>query len=172
MADPYLGEIRLFGGTFPPLGWAMCNGQLLSIADNSALFNLLGTTYGGDGVTTFGLPNLQGRLPLHQGQLSGGGTYVTGQSAGSETVTLTGNQIAAHSHLLFTGGAANQTNPATNLVGAPTFNHYLPPGSGGPLAFNAGSIKPSGGGQPHDNVMPFLVVSFIIALEGVYPSQN
>ena len=174
MADPYIGEVRLFGGTFAPVGWAFCNGQLLSIADNDALYNLLGTTYGGDGVTTFGLPNLQGRLPLSLGALQGGGNYVLGQSAGSETVSLVGGQIGPHTHAANAGGGASAPGPAGNLLGATPSgqNRYLPPGSGALLTLNAASIQPSGSSSPHENMMPFLAVSFIIALQGIYPSPN
>lgn len=173
MADPFIGEVRLFGGNFAPVGWAFCNGQLLSISENDALFALIGTTYGGDGVNTFALPNLQGRLPLHQGTLSGGGTYVLGQSGGSETVTLTAGQIGPHTHAANAGGAASTGNPAGNLPGATAGPaRYLPAGSGAVLNLNAQSIAPAGGGQPHDNMMPYLCVSFIIALQGIFPTQN
>lgn len=171
MADPYTGEIRLFGGTFAPVNWAFCNGQLLSIADNDALFALIGTTYGGDGQTTFGLPNLQGRLPLHFGT-QGGSSYALGQSAGSETVTLTGQQIGAHTHPLAAGGAAGTGSPAGNLLGTPGTARYLEPNVAGPLTLNAQSVAAAGGNQPHDNVMPFLAVSFIICLFGIFPTPN
>lgn len=172
MADPFIGEIRLFGGTFPPVGWALCNGQLLAIAQYDALFALVGTTYGGDGVTTFGLPNLQGRLPLHQGQLAGGSNYALGQTAGAESVTLLGNQVGAHTHPLQTGGAASTGSPAGAMPGVSSVPFYLAPGTGGMVNFNAGSIQPSAGGQPHPNLMPSLAVTVIIALEGIFPSQN
>ncbi|MBN9518954.1 phage tail protein [bacterium] len=172
MADPFLGEVRLFGGTFAPVGWAFCNGQLLSIAQNDALFSLLGTTYGGDGVTTFGLPNLQGRLPLHQGTLQGGGTYALGQLAGSETVTLVGGQIGPHTHSAGAGGGASTGTPTNNLLGATGPARYLRPGSGPILALNVQTVQSAGGGQPHANMMPYLCVSFIIALNGLYPSQG
>jgi len=172
VADPFLGEIRLFGGNFAPVAWAFCNGQLLSISENSALYSLLGTTYGGDGVQTFGLPNLQGRLPLHQGQLAGGSNYPIGQLAGSETVTLIGNQIGAHGHAMKGGVTATSGSPANAVPGTSAVGFYLAAGSGGPLNFNAGSVQANVGGQPHDNMMPYLALSFIIATEGIFPSQN
>ena len=164
MGTPYIGEIRMFGGNFAPVGWAFCNGQTLSISQNSALFNLIGTTYGGDGTQTFNLPDLQGRLPVHQGP-----GFVIGTKAGSETVTLTGSQVPGHTH-----GAGAKLQGTTNTPGG---NVYA---GGGPSLYktnpgaqmNAATIGPNAGGQPHDNMMPFLTVSFIIALEGIYPSQN
>lgn len=172
MAEPFLGEIRMFGGNYAPLGWAFCNGQLLAISQNDALFSLIGTTYGGNGITTFAVPDLRGRLPLHQGQLSGGSNYALGQLSGSETVTLLANQIGPHAHAAMCGGAASTGNPTNNLLGATTVAHYLPPGSGALLTFNARTVQPAGGNQPHENMMPFLPVSFIIALQGIYPTQN
>jgi len=174
VADPFLGEIKMFGGNFAPVGWAFCNGQLLSIAENNALFALLGTTYGGDGQTTFGVPDLQGRLPLHMGQLQGGGNYVLGQTAGSETVTLVGGQVGSHTHPANAGGGATSGSPATNMLGAVGGGvaRYLPAGSGGIVPLNPATVQPAGSNQPHDNMMPFLALSFIIALEGVFPSRN
>jgi microcystin-dependent protein len=168
MASPFIGEIRMFGGNFEPQGWAFCNGQLLPISENQALFALIGTTYGGDGQTTFALPNLQGRFPIHQGSGS-----VIGQQSGSETVTLTANQIPAHTHAAqcSTQGAAASpngavwgTDPGGNI--AP----YSTSAANGTM--NAGALSPAGGNQPHDNMQPFLVVSFIISLFGIFPSQN
>lgn len=174
MADPFVGEIRLFGGNFAPQNWAFCNGQLLAISDNDTLFSLIGTTYGGDGQTTFGLPNLTGRLPVHQGQLAGGGNYPLGQLAGSETVTLIGNQVGPHTHPLQSGAAAAAGSPAGALPGSTisTLPAYLAPGTGGRVSFNPGSIQLNPGGQSHDNLMPYQCVSFIIALFGIYPTQN
>ncbi|HEY1189378.1 MAG TPA: tail fiber protein [Gemmata sp.] len=173
MADPYIGEIRLFGGNFAPVGWAFCNGQLLPISQYDVLFALIGTTYGGDGQSTFGLPNLQGRLSVHQGTLAGGGTYVLGQSAGSETITLSSGQIGPHTHAANAGGAAGTGTPAGNLLGATGSQaRYLPPGTGPTVPLSPQSIQPAGNGLPHENMMPYLCVSFIIALQGIFPTQN
>lgn len=174
MANPYIGEIRMFGGNFAIYGWAFCDGSLLPISQYSALFQLVGTTYGGDGQNTFALPDLRGRIPIHQGQGSGLSNYVIGQPGGAETVTVTVNQLAAHSHNNARGSvqAAASSNPANNswgnanAVAANSFGTAMPDGT-----MNTGSIGMTGGNQPHDNMLPFLPVSFIIALEGIYPSQ-
>ena len=167
MADPYIGEIRMFGGNFAPAGWAFCNGQLLPISENDALFTLIGTTYGGDGQETFGLPDLRGRLPVHQG--SG---YVLGQAAGVEEVTLTTNQLPIHNHQFL--GSTDQgasTNPPTNVVAQmPGGRVYIQDGAS--VALNGGSLGPVGGSQPHTNFQPYLCISFIISLFGVFPTQN
>lgn len=174
MAEPYIGEIRMFGGTFNPSGFAMCNGQLLSISQNAALFTLIGTTYGGDGVNTFALPNLQGRLPVHMGT-SAQGTFVQGQIAGTETVTLSGTQIPNHQHTAFgTNGAAGAMSPAGALYAATggTNELYAAPNAG-TLGLMAGAtLASAGGSQPHDNLMPFQVLTFIIALNGIFPSRS
>jgi microcystin-dependent protein len=167
MSEPYIGEIRMFGGSFAPAGWAFCNGQLMPIAENDALFTLIGTTYGGDGQETFALPDLQGRLPVHQGN-----GFALGQAAGVEEVTLNGNQLPTHNHSFL--GSHNQgatTNPPTNVVAqVPTNKLYIQdPAS---VALNQASILPVGGSQPHTNLQPYLCVSFIISLFGVFPSQN
>src|SRR5438270_1702609 len=166
MADPFLGEIKIAPWSFPPRNWAFCNGQLLPINQNQALFAILGTTYGGNGVTTFALPNLQGRVPLHFGTLSGGGLTVSlGQTGGEETHTLTQAETAAHTHMIFA-----DRNPA-NAPGA-TNNYYAslsqytkspPPGS----ALDPRAIGLTGGGQPHPNQQPYLVVEFCIATTGI-----
>lgn len=172
MGSPYLGEIRMFGGNYAPFGWAFCNGQMLSIAQNNALYNLLGTTYGGDGVNNFGLPDLQGRVPVHQGQAQSGSNYVLGQKSGSETVTLTVSQIPSHSH---TAVGMSSGNATTNPLNATWGNSGINNKSFGPTAnatMNARSLSMTGGNQPHDNLMPFLVISFIISLQGLYPSAN
>lgn len=173
MSDPYVGEIRMFGGNFAPLGWAFCNGQILSISEYEALYSLIGTTYGGDGVQTFALPDLRGRIPIDQGQ-SIGSTYALGQAAGTETVTLTLQQIPAHTHLVMGSGAETETAVPSNAVFATSAdtNFYGPTISGKGAAFNAQTVGSSGGSQPHDNMMPFQCVTFIIALEGIYPSQG
>ena len=178
MFEPFVGQILFFPFNFPPRGFAFCQGQLLPISQNTALFSLLGTTYGGDGITTFGLPDLRGRLPIGQGQGPGLSSYVVGQEAGTESVTLTVSQMPAHNHLLFattaTGSQPHPTNtsfPAT-LIGTGTL--YAIPGTNPLLqgAMNANSVSFQGGSQPHENRMPALAINFIIALEGVFPSRN
>ena len=158
----------MFAGNFAPAGWMLCQGQLLSIAQNDVLFNLIGTTYGGDGVTTFALPNLQSRVPLH----SGGGTFTLGQSGGAETVTLTTSQIPAHSHpLMGTTSSATDANASNNVLAqASQFFPYI---NINPSAnMDPASIGPIGGSQPHENMQPFLVINFIISLFGVFPSPT
>lgn len=160
----------MFGGNFAPLGWAFCSGQVLPISQNDALFNLIGTTYGGDGQETFNLPDLQGRLPVHYGTLQGGSTYVIGERAGSETVTLTTQQIPIHNHAANVATAAGtNTLPTSAVWAASSLNNYSTNAPSTPMA---PTIQPSGGNQPHDNMMPFLAVSFIISLNGIYPSQG
>ena len=168
MADPFVGEIRMFGGSFAPQGWAFCNGQLVQISQYDALFNLIGTTYGGDGQSTFALPNLQGRVPVHQGA-----TFVMGQAAGAETVTLTLNQMPQHSHTLQASmNPGNQTNPPGNALAAVVAGSAYVQGIAN-VALASGSVSPApGGSQPHGNLQPYLCVSFIISLFGIYPSQN
>ena len=166
MSDPYVGEIRMFAGNFAPVGWSLCQGQLLSISDYDVLFNLIGTTYGGDGQTTFALPNLQSRVPLHQGA-----GYQLGSLGGVESVTLTPQQLPVHSHLANGSDAtANLTSPAGAVWATSSRSAYssaAPTASMSPTALAA-----SGGGQPHDNMPPFLVINFIISLYGIYPSQS
>ncbi len=179
MTQPYVGEIRLFGGNFPPVGWAMCDGQLVSIAQYDVLYNLIGTTYGGDGVNTFGMPDLRGRVPTHQGAKSGQ-TYVMGQKTGFETVTLIAQQLPQHTHPISVATAAG-------TVGVPTASTMLsnPGPAGTPLpaytpysaaneqvALTAASTTPAGGNLPHENRQPYLGVNFIIATAGIFPSQN
>lgn len=165
MAEPYLGEIRIVGFNFAPVGWAFCNGQLLAISENSALFELIGTTYGGDGQATFALPNLQGRMPVHQA--SG---FELGEIAGTETVTLNLNEIPAHTHALSAQTAAGSGPSPTGAVWASSaleqFSTGTPTTSMAPLLGNAG------GDLPHDNLPPYLVVNYVIALEGIFPSQG
>jgi microcystin-dependent protein len=171
MSESYIGEIRMFGGNFAPGGWALCNGQLIPIDTNTALFQLLGTTYGGDGVQTFGLPDLRGRVPIHFGTLAAGSTYIQGQVAGTETVTLNTNTIPVHNHsLLASETGAGQTSAASAFLAQTTTPAYIGAPAVAPMSGSA--IALSGGGQPHDNLMPFLCVSFIISLFGVFPSQN
>ena len=173
MSSPFIGEIRMFGGNFPPNGWMLCQGQSLAISEYDTLFNLIGTTYGGDGQTTFNLPNLSSRIPVHAGQGPGiSQNYTLGEQAGVEQVTLTTQQIPNHSHTM-TGSSNIATNPTpTNNVLA-TSSIVKPYGASVPdanLANNA--IGPAGGSQPHDNMMPFLCINYIISLYGIYPSQT
>jgi microcystin-dependent protein len=179
MSTPYLGEIRMAGFNFAPLGWALCNGQLLPISQATALFALLGTTYGGDGQSTFALPNLQGRIPINQGQGPGLSNYAIGQVAGSETVALTADQLPAHTHLLqASSAAATLARPTAAYLARSSIPSF--PSAGVPIynpapaaaAMNAGAIAVSGASQPHDNMMPFVCVNFIIALQGIFPSQS
>lgn len=171
MATPYVGEIRMVGFNFAPRGWAFCNGALQSIAQNEALYALIGTTYGGDGVSTFALPNLQSRVPIHMGTAVGGLTYVLGQAAGTEIVTLTTSQLPSHNHpWLATKSAAQSLTPVNNALATPTANAYSAGPSDCQLAPTA--IGGAGGNQPHDNIMPYLTLNFIIALEGVFPTQG
>jgi microcystin-dependent protein len=173
VSNPFLGEIRMFGGNFNPRGWAFCQGQLLPIAQNDALYALLGTTFGGDGQVTFGLPDLQGRRPVSQGQGPGLSTYVVGQLAGVESVQLLAAQLPAHSHPVAAVSRAGDSNtPGNKLWAAWSDNQYAT--SGAPNAQLAGAvIGPSAGGGPlHNNLSPSLALNFIIALEGVFPSRN
>jgi microcystin-dependent protein len=173
MANNFVGEIRMFAGSFAPAGWVFCNGQLLPISENEILFNLIGTTYGGDGQSNFAVPDLQCRIPLHMGTDPGTGTtFVLAQAAGVENVTLTTQQIPSHSHSLMASTNAGGSNaPANNMLGTTTTNFYFAAPATAALAPQ--SIGASGGGnQPHDNMMPFLAVSFIISLFGIFPSQN
>jgi microcystin-dependent protein len=168
MAQPYVGEIRMVGFNFAPAGWELCNGQLLPISENETLFNLIGTTYGGDGQSTFAMPDLRGRVPIHPGN-----GFVQAQIAGEETVTLTVQQIPAHSHTaVAVSGAGNQQTPGGNnwasaSTGAKLYSDQAPA-----VALNPAVVGSSGGNQPHDNLMPFQVVNFIISLYGIFPSQS
>lgn len=171
MGTPYVGEIRMFAGNFAPAGWAFCDGSLLAISENDVLFNLIGTTYGGDGQNTFALPDLRSRVPVHMGT-GGGATYIIGQAAGEEQVTLTTSQIPAHSHPpLCNSGAGGQAGPAggvwAQLATNPPYANVAPT-----LTMGANAIGPTGGSQPHDNMVPFLVINYIISLFGVFPSPT
>lgn len=178
MSNNFLGQIDMFGGNFAPRGWAFCNGQLMSIAQNSALFSLLGTAYGGDGVVTFALPNLQSCLPVHQGQGNGLSNYVLGQSSGSQNVTLTVNQIPSHIHTLNATQSPATTRQigSTTLPGQPPAGNYLYAVNGDPplnfADFNSFACSATGSNFPHSNLMPSLCITFIIALQGVFPSRN
>lgn len=165
MSTPYIGEIRMFGGNFAPVGWLLCQGQLVSISEYDTLFNLIGTTYGGDGVNTFALPNLQSRIPIHQA--SG---YPLGMMGGVEQVTLSQSQLPVHTHSAASNTqSAGQTSPANNFWGTSSISSYSDQAS--TATMSPASLTPAGGSQPHDNMPPFLVINFIISLFGVYPSQ-
>lgn len=174
--DPFVGEIRLLPYTFAPLGWQDCDGSLLPIASYQTLFTLVGTTYGGDGVNTFAVPDLRGRLPVHQGTGNGLGSYVIGQMAGTETVTLTAAQLPAHTHIAsVTTQVATTGTPAGNveLAAISGDTMYTSDTSGlNPIAMASSMIGPAGGNQPHENTMPTLPVRFCIALEGLWPQQQ
>lgn len=174
MAEPFLGEIKMFGGNFAPRSYSFCNGQLVSIAQNTALFSLLGTTFGGDGQTTFGLPDLRGRVPIHQGQGPGLSPYVMGQVSGAETVTLLSSQLPAHNHTVTCStGGGNAVAPANNFwASEPNAEAASFSNAAANTAMSPAAIGLSGGGQAHDNMAPFLCLSFIIAVEGVFPSRN
>jgi microcystin-dependent protein len=167
MAQPYIGEIRMFGGNFAPVGWAFCDGALQAISENETLFTLIGTTYGGDGQNTFALPDLRGRLPVHQGN-----GFTLGEIAGVESVTLTTTQIPAHNHPFKVtpnlGGGSAPVN--TVLAQSSTVKVYSTVAPS--VALGASSISATGGNQPHSNFQPYLCVSFIISLFGIFPSQN
>jgi microcystin-dependent protein len=168
MSEPYLGEIRMFAGNYAPEGWAFCNGQVLSIAENDALFTLLGTTYGGDGQTTFALPDLQGRIPIHNN-----GNYALGTKGGTETVTLAGADLAVHTHPpLASTQPGVQSTPSQNVWAAATKTIYSDGSGQIPVPMNSQLISSVGSGMPHDNVMPSLVVTFIIAMAGIFPQQG
>jgi microcystin-dependent protein len=167
MSSPFIGEIRMFAGNFAPVGWSFCQGQLIPIDQNDALFNLIGTTYGGDGQTTFALPDLQSRVPVHVGP-----GFALGQTGGAEAVTLASTQIPAHGHLVQASqDAGTQAGPSGNVLAASStvamYNASAPNQSLGPQA-----VASAGGSQPHDNMQPFLVVNFIISLFGIFPSQT
>ena len=167
MAQPYIGEIRLFAGNFAPAGWMLCDGQLLSIAENETLFQLIGTTYGGDGQSTFALPDLRGRVPIHFGT-----GFTLAQSGGAEQVTLTALHIPAHSHpMLASADPANSPNPAAHVLAetASTTPYFAGPPA---VALAPQSVTSAGGSQPHTNLQPYLCINFIISLFGLFPSAT
>lgn len=173
MGQPFVGEIRMFGGNFAPVGWHFCDGALMPISENDTLFNLIGTTYGGDGQETFALPDLQGRIPIHQGRGPGiMQDYQIGEKAGVESVTINIPQLPIHNHAVLASTAtASNPNPQDNILAAsPTIESYVIDVAGPSLAPN--TISFVGGSQPHENMMPFLCINFIISLYGVYPSQT
>ncbi len=174
MSDPYIGEIRLFGFNFAPQGWAQCNGQLLSIAQNTALFSILGTTYGGNGQTTFGLPNLQGQAPLHTGQGPGLSYRTLGEIGGEAAVTLLASEMPQHTHSAAASSAiGDQTTPASNVwaagAGGRGQNFYT---TGSDVAMSGQALGASGASQPHNNMPPYEVLNFCICLNGVYPPRS
>jgi microcystin-dependent protein len=169
MSQPFLGQIILVPYNFAPQGWALCNGQLLSIAQNTALFSLLGTSFGGDGQTTFALPDLRGRVPISSGQAPGLQNYNLGQVGGEETVTLTGNQVGAHSHLVnVNSNHFNSKEPGNNFLAEG--GHFQSAADGSTM--NPGMIANGGGSQPHDNMQPYLGLNYCIALQGIFPSRS
>jgi microcystin-dependent protein len=171
--QPYIGEIRLFAGNFAPVGWAFCNGQVLSIANNDVLFALIGTTYGGDGVTTFALPDLQGRLPVHQGlNPASGTTFTLGEKSGSEVVTLSANQMPVHSHTVLASSQEGKVSSPQNAYWASTAINPYAAATTPNGAMNPAAVSTAGGSLPHNNRMPYVAVSFIIALQGIFPSQS
>lgn len=177
MADPFVGEIRIFAGNFPPKGWAFCNGQILPLSQNTALFSLLGTNYGGDGKSNFALPDLQGRVPLGQGQGPGLSSYELGQSAGTRTVTLLQNEIPGHAHQVYGASSAGNTESPGNTLwadtpGAETGQAYGTPGAQDWVSMHPNAMFPAGGSQPHNNMQPYLGLTFIIALQGVFPPRS
>jgi len=168
MSQPFVGEIRMFGGNFAPAGWAFCSGQTMPISENEVLFQLIGTTYGGDGQETFQLPNLQSRFPMHQGN-----GFIQGQTGGTESVTLTLNQIPNHNHTPNSSDTGGSDSPNGNVWAKSTLGKpYVNVAGGVPAAMNNTMVQLTGGSQPHDNMIPYLVVSYIISLFGVYPSPN
>jgi microcystin-dependent protein len=172
MSTPFLGTIRLVGFNFAPVGWALCQGQTLTISQNTALFSLLGTFFGGDGVQNFNLPDLRGRVAVGQGQGPGLSSYVQGQTGGVETVGLTGNQAPTHTHAMMAAGNVTTSNPGPSLVlGTPAAAVKLY-GSGAATALAPGSVAPFGSGVAHENRQPYLALNYIIALTGIFPSRS
>jgi len=169
MAQPYVGEIRMFAGNFAPAGWMFCEGQLLPISENETLFQLIGTTYGGDGQSTFALPDLRGRLPIHQGN-----GFILAETGGAEEITLTVNQISAHSHpLLGSQNTASTTDPTGNMGARVTVASVFPYGTDAPLQpLSPQAVSPAGGSQPHTNFQPYLCIDFIISLFGIFPTPT
>ncbi len=171
MSEPFVGEIRMFAGNFAPRGWAYCDGQLLAVSQNDALFSLFGTIYGGDGRTTFGLPDLRGRLPIHQGSGPGLTPRQLGRKAGAEQATVTTNQLPPHSHSWAASGDLAETDdPTGNTTATLTGGNLY--GSGTPIAMSNQGTTNAGGGQSHGNLMPSLCVHFIVSLWGIYPSRH
>jgi microcystin-dependent protein len=172
--DPFVAEIRIFPFNFPPKGWAFCDGQILPLSQNTALFSLLGTTYGGDGKSNFALPNMQGNAPMHPGQGPGLSLHDLGETGGSDTVTLLESEIPSHNH-----AAMAAVNPGTSRLPSPTVGlsrsaglSAYQPSTAGAVTMNDNTIAPAGGDQPHNNLQPYLTLNFCIALQGVYPPRT
>jgi microcystin-dependent protein len=175
MSDPFVAEIRMFSGNFAPKGWAFCDGQMLPISQNTALFSLLGTTYGGDGRTIFGLPNLQGRAPMQPGHGPGLSSYSLGESGGTETVTLTEAQTPTHTHTLSgvtQPGTQFAPSPANSVLARSVGGNAYAPSASPSVSMSPASLSSSGGSQSHQNMQPYLTITFIIALQGVYPPRG
>src|SRR5437660_11239859 len=172
MGEPFVGEIRMFGGSFAPAGWAMCQGQSMAISENDVLFTLIGTTYGGDGQETFNLPDLQGRAPMHMGTAKSGTTYTIGEQAGVESVTLTTQSTPIHSHALIASTNPATSTVATDSVTASTNQLKIYTEGAASKQFAPNDLSIVGGSQPHENMQPYLVLSFIISLFGVFPTQT
>jgi microcystin-dependent protein len=173
MSEPFVGEIRMVGFNYAPANWALCNGQLLSISQNATLFNLLGTTYGGDGVSTFALPDLRSRVPIHAGQGTGLSPYVQGENGGSETVTLLTSQIPSHNHgVNCSTGGGTQPSPANGYPAVESTGTSMDYDASSNGTMNTAMIGNAGGGQAHANIQPYLCVNFIIALSGIFPSRS
>jgi len=173
MSQPFIGEIRMFGGNFAPAGWAFCNGQQMAISENDALFQLIGTTYGGDGQETFNLPNLQSRVPIHMGQGPGTSNYQIGESGGVESVTLTTNQIPVHTHAaLCSSGGGSASNPAGGVWAVSDTTQYANASPDTQMGNPPIPAGPMGGSQPHDNMIPYLCSSYISSLVAIFPSPN
>lgn len=174
--EPFIAQIMLFGGNFAPRSWAFCDGQLLPISSNTALFSIVGTVYGGDGRTTFALPDLRGRIPMHAGTGNGLSQRRIGQSLGEENVTLQPAQIPVHNHgILVAGAPASSSRPSGDAFGAGAFyvdNNPSDPATQPAIALNANTIASAGGGQGHDNMQPTLCINYIIALQGIFPSRS
>jgi len=166
MSEPFLGEIKIVSFNFPPKGWAFCDGQLLPINQNQALFSILGTTYGGDGRVNFGLPNFQGRVPLHVGN-----GFNLGQSGGEQTHTLQTSELPTHAHGVAASSSAGLLAPTNAFFGESNQAAYSPPGSNG-VAMNPAAVSVVGGSQPHQNMSPYLTLNFVIALQGIFPSRS
>jgi microcystin-dependent protein len=172
MSQPFIGEIRMFGGNFAPAGWAFCDGQLLPISENDALFTLIGTTYGGDGQETFALPNLQSRIPIHMGNGPDGTNYQLAEAAGVEEVTLTIQQMPKHNHaVVASGDPATQSSGANAVLAAAVSQVMYFAATPGAPTLNPAMITPVGGSQPHTNFQPYLCLNFIISLFGIFPHQ-
>ena len=171
MSQPFVGEIRMFGGNFAPVGWMFCSGQLLPISENETLFNLIGTTYGGDGQSTFALPDLQSRIPIHAGQGADGVNYALAESIGVEKVTLATQQLPAHTHAMPASGAVGTLSDPTNNLTSESASVKIYSAAVPGASLDPKAVTPTGGSQPHKNLQPYLCITFIISLFGIFPSQ-